>query len=248
MFSIFKKKQQPLISLFTSNYIDIHSHLLPDLDDGAENMEASVALLKRMQSFGINNFVFTPHVIGGVWENSSELISKRLDEFRVHLKMLGIEVSTMRAAAEYMLDDNFIKILNSEKLRPIKDTTVLVELSYLNAPYNVYEILFEVQLKGYQPLLAHPERYSFYHQDFNEYYKLKDAGCQFQLNLLSLSDYYGKNVQKIATRLLEEKMIDFVGSDVHHQRHLEALEKINNRKIIELVSPILEKNKDLLIE
>ncbi|MCK5814866.1 MAG: histidinol phosphatase, partial [Flavobacteriaceae bacterium] len=86
------------------------------------------------------------------------------------------------------------------------------------------------------------------HQDFNEYYKLKDAGCQFQLNLLSLSDYYGKNVQKIATRLLKEKMIDFVGSDVHHQRHLEALEKINNRKIIELVSPILEKNKDLLIE
>lgn len=205
-------------------------------------MEASVALLKRMQSFGINNFVFTPHVMEGVWENSSELISERLDEFRSHLKTLGIDVATLRSAAEYMLDNNFIKLLNSEKLRPIKDSTILVELSYLNAPYNLYETLFEIQLKGYKPLLAHPERYSFYHQNFNEYYKLKESGCQFQLNLLSLSDYYGENVQKIAIRLLEEKLIDFVGSDVHHQRHLDALEKINNRKIIELVIPILGKN------
>lgn len=242
MFAIFKKKQQSLISLLPSNYIDIHSHLLPGLDDGAKNMEASVALLKRMQNLGISNFVFTPHVMEGVWENSSELISKRLDEFKAHLKMLGIEVPTLRAAAEYMLDDNFLKLLKQEKLRTIIDSTILVELSYLSAPYNVYETLFEIQLKGYQPLLAHPERYSFYHQNFNEYYKLKEAGCQFQLNLLSLSDYYGKNVQKIAIRLLEEKMIDFVGSDVHHQRHLDALEKINNRKLIELVSPILEKN------
>jgi len=104
-------------------------------------------------------------------------------------------------------------------------------------------MLFSIQIAGYQPILAHPERYSFYHTNFNEYYKLKEAGCLFQLNLLSLSSYYGKNVQKIAKKLIKENMIDFVGTDTHHQRHLDVLESIKDVASLKLIAPILKNNQ-----
>jgi tyrosine-protein phosphatase YwqE len=106
----------------------------------------------------------------------------------------------------------------------------------------LYELLFEIQLAGYKPILAHPERYAFFHQNFKEYHKLKEVGCLFQLNLLSLSNYYGTDVQAILKKLLKENLIDFTGIDVHHMKHLNYLEKINNPSIVKLIQPILENN------
>ena len=115
-------------------------------------------------------------------------------------------------------------------------------MSYLNPPLNLHEILFNIQIAGYKPILAHPERYNFYHQNFKEYQKLKEAGCLFQLNLLSLSNYYGRHIHTIALKLLKENLYDFVGTDTHHQRHLDALEKITDKKILQRVAPLLQKN------
>jgi protein-tyrosine phosphatase len=119
-------------------------------------------------------------------------------------------------------------------------------MSYFSAPINLYDVLFQLQLKGYKPVLAHPERYHFYHTDFKSYYKLKQAGCLFQLNLLSLTDHYGKSVQKTAKKILNEKLYDFVGTDTHHQNHLEMLLKIGTKSNLEKIKVLIENNKRFL--
>lgn len=246
MFSFFKKDTTALTTIFPENFVDIHLHILPGIDDGAKNLDESVDLIKRLRSYGIKNFVTTPHIMQDIWENTPEIIQPKLNELSTHLKSIGITDVTIRAAAEYMLDDHFNTLLKNKNLLTIKDSYILVEISFLNPPLNLYEILFNIQIEGYKPILAHPERYAFYHENFNEYQKLKDAGCLFQLNLLSLSNYYGKYVNTVALKLLQENKYDFVGTDTHHQRHLAFLEKITHKKALKLVSPILENNVLLL--
>lgn len=246
MHSFFKRNKIAETPLFSNKYVDIHSHLLPGIDDGSKNLDETVALIKKMQGLGIQHFILTPHVMEGVWENSSEDIVKKLKELKAHLKSSGIGVGKMEVAAEYMLDNNFATLLQTEKLRCLKDNKVLVEMSYSNPPINLYDLLFDIQVAGYQPILAHPERYGVYHNNFDEYYKLKEAGCLFQMNLLSLSTYYGKGVQKTAKKLIKNELIDFVGTDTHHQRHLNALAAINTPANAKLLRPLLENNETFL--
>lgn len=244
MLSFFKKEKNTLTSILPENFVDIHSHLLHGIDDGAKNLDDSVTLIKRMYDFGIRNFITTPHIMEGVWENTPEIVHKKLSELKAHLNTLGMNVQ-LHAAAEYMLDGNFNNLLSKGNLLTLKDSYILVEMSYFNAPVNLFEILFNIQIAGYTPILAHPERYNFYHQNFDMYKKLKDAGCLFQVNLLSLSNYYGKHVNTTALKLLKENMIDLAGTDTHHQRHLNQLENINNKKVLQLIKPVLQNNVNL---
>ncbi|QTE22530.1 tyrosine-protein phosphatase [Polaribacter cellanae] len=237
-----KKKTIPLTDFFSDNFIDIHSHLLPGIDDGAKNLKKSLELILKMYSYGIKNFITTPHVLGDVYPNSSETIKSKLIEVQSALKEKGYLDIKINAAAEYMMDEQFSFRLEKNDILTLKDNYVLVEMSYFNAPINLYEILFEIQLKGYKPVLAHPERYNFYHNDFNNFYKLKKAGCLFQLNLLSLTEQYGKNVQKISHELLKANMYDFVGSDTHHNQHLELLKKIGTKKNYTKIEKLLINN------
>ncbi|TYP97367.1 tyrosine-protein phosphatase YwqE [Tenacibaculum adriaticum] len=242
-----KKKEIPLTDIFSDDFVDIHSHLLPGIDDGAKDIQHSIELISKMRSYGIKNFITTPHVLGDVYPNSSETIKNKVKEVQTELKVQGFDDITFRAAAEYMLDEQFVKRLENDDILTLKDNFILVEMSYFNAPYNLYDVLFDVQLKGYKPVLAHPERYNFYHNDFESYYKLKKAGCVFQLNLLSLTEQYGKGVQKTAKKLLKENLYDFVGSDTHHQNHLRLLQKIGDKKIKKEIKHLLENNKKFLI-
>tara|TARA_B110000091_G_scaffold209932_1_gene251916 strand:+ start:3019 stop:3756 length:738 start_codon:yes stop_codon:yes gene_type:complete len=238
----FKKKEMLLSDFFPENFIDIHSHLLPGIDDGAKNMDDTIRLILKMASYGITNFVTTPHVLGNVYPNSSETIKRELEEVRTELFNRNITNITIRAAAEYMLDEEFSLRLAKDDILTIKDNYVLVEMSYFSAPLNLYEVLFEIQMKGYKPILAHPERYNFYHNDFQQFYKLKQAGCLFQLNLLSLTAQYGKNVQKVANQLLKENLYDFTGTDTHHDQHLELLTKIATSRNKSKIATLLKNN------
>ncbi|MGB0891410.1 MAG: tyrosine-protein phosphatase [Flavobacteriaceae bacterium] len=242
----FKKKEIPLTDFFSEEFVDIHSHLLPGIDDGAKNLDNSIELITKMRSYGIKNFITTPHVLGNVYQNSSKTIKKKLEEVREELKNREINDVSIRAAAEYMMDEQFSELLEKDDILTLKDNFILVEMSYFSAPINLYEILFEIQLKGYKPVLAHPERYNFYHNNFNNYYKLKKAGCLFQLNLLSLTEQYGKGVQKTSEKLLKENLYDFVGTDTHHKNHLELLKKIGNKKNLNKIKHLLENNKKFL--
>ena len=243
---LFFKKKIPLTDFFTDGFVDIHSHLLPGIDDGAKDMDTSIALLLKMASYGIKNFITTPHVLGSVYPNSSEVIRQQLAAVKKELEKREIKGISIQAAAEYMLDEEFSALLDQKDILVLKDNYILVEMSYFSAPINLYELLFKIQLKGYKPVLAHPERYNFYHTDFKSYYKLKQAGCLFQLNLLSLTDQYGKGVQKTSEKLLKENLYDFVGTDTHHQNHLELLPKIGTKKTLEKIKHLLNNNKKFL--
>ena len=243
---LFFKKKIPLTDFFTDGFVDIHSHLLPGIDDGAKDMDTSIALLLKMASYGIKNFITTPHVLGSVYPNSSEVIKQKLAAVKKELEKREIKGISIQAAAEYMLDGEFSALLDQKDILVLKDNYILVEMSYFSAPINLYELLFKIQLKGYKPILAHPERYNFYHTDFKNYYKLKQAGCLFQLNLLSLTDQYGKGVQKTSEKLLKENLYDFVGTDTHHQNHLELLPKIGTKKTLEKIKHLLNNNKKFL--
>lgn len=238
-----KKKKIPLTELFPENFVDIHSHLLPGIDDGAKDIETSIKLIKKMSSYGIKNFITTPHILGEVYPNTSTLIKEKLAEVQAELKRQGLDEITIRTAAEYMMDEQFTKLLEEDDILTLKDNYILVEMSYFSAPFNLYDVLFEIHLKGYKPVLAHPERYTFFHEDFENYYKLKKAGCLFQLNLLSLTTQYGKNVQKMSHKLLKENLYDFVGTDTHHKNHLELLQEIGTENIKKSIAHLLENTK-----
>ena len=222
MFSIFKSKPK-LSELIPEGFIDIHSHILPGIDDGSENLAQSTDLLNRLKSIGFSKCIVTPHTLPEIWENTSEGITATFNSTKLQLEE-PLNNMLYRAASEYMINESFLQRLQTEPLLTLKDNYVLIEMSYLNPPLALKEIIFEIQLKGYQPLLAHPERYLFYHNNTKMYETLKKLEVQFQLNLLSSVGYYGSSVAKTTDFLLKENFIDFVGSDVHHLRHVNSFE------------------------
>ncbi|SHM38746.1 tyrosine-protein phosphatase [Flavobacterium xanthum] len=235
MFSIFKSKPV-LKDLIPDDHIDIHSHLLPGIDDGAKNFEDTLRLTTALQGFGVSQFITTPHIIQHVWDNTHEQILSKKTATVLELQHNHISIP-FKAAAEYLMDDQFVRLFQSKDLLTLKDNYVLVEMSYINAPIQLYDILFDLQVAGYIPVLAHPERYLFYHNNFNEYVKLKRAGCLFQLNLLSIVGYYGAGIAKIAEQLLQKGLYSYVGSDVHHNNHITAFEQ---KVLIKDIMPLQE--------
>src|SRR5680860_543423 len=245
MLSIFQKKEY-LID-YLNDITDIHNHILPGIDDGAATLEDSLNLLLKFKEIGIRNFIATPHIMNDYYPNTPQTINATLEKLREKLAQNSeLKDIRIRAAAEYMMDQSFMELLESEKLLTLKDDFVLVEMSYFQAPINLNEILFQLQTKGYKPVLAHPERYAFYHtKDLRKYEELKDRGCLLQLNTLSLTPHYGTNMQQTAFRLLETGMIDFIGSDTHRLQHLDKLAGITlNKKIIDPVKKVIAKTKD----
>jgi tyrosine-protein phosphatase YwqE len=223
----FSKKKPFLQDLIPDHHIDIHSHLLPGIDDGAQTIDDTILLMNGLYKMGFERFITTPHIMKNVWENTPANVTAKLLDTAIELKRHGIDVP-FKAAAEYLLDGSFMESLKMESLLTLKENYILVEMSYLNPPIQLFDIIFEIQIAGYIPVLAHPERYSFYHANFGEFQKLKNAGCKFQINLLSTVGYYGAAVSETAEKLLKHGLIDFVGSDVHHQKHIDAF----SRKIL----------------
>ncbi|HEX8577592.1 MAG TPA: CpsB/CapC family capsule biosynthesis tyrosine phosphatase [Flavobacterium sp.] len=221
---LFFSKAKPILKDLIEDYVDIHSHLLPGIDDGSKDFDNTLILLNSLQDIGFKQFTATPHIIKNIWDNDRKDIEGVAASTVEKLQNKNVNVP-FKAAAEYMMDESFSKLVASEPLLTLKDNFVLVEMSYVNPPMQLYDILFELRIAEYQPVLAHPERYMFYHNNFEEYKKLKKAGCLLQMNLLSSVGYYGKNVAKISQLLLEKGMIDFTGSDVHHENHTKSFNK-----------------------
>lgn len=241
MLSLFKSKSNTILAdLIPAGFLDIHSHLLPNIDDGAKNIDDTLFLISEFKKLGIEKCITTPHIMSHVWENTSENILQNLENTK---KSIDRTTSfKMTAAAEYMMDERFVKLFQTEKLLTLKDNFVLVEMSYPNMPLNLYEIIFELQVAGYKPILAHPERYNFLHTKTDEFTKLKKAGCYFQLNLLSSTGYYGENVAKCADYLLKNSLIDFAGSDVHHSKHIDSFYKKIVLKNVSILKEVIQNN------
>jgi len=202
-----------------STEVDLHSHFIPEIDDGCRSVEESIHLILQMKKLGYKKLVTTPHIMSHRYPNTIDIIKKSLFEIRSILKVKNIDIE-INASAEYYFDEHFIKLIKEEKLFPFGQNYILFELPYTTRPNDLESGIRNLLEKCYKPVLAHPERYRFLNK-VSEYRTLKKLGVYFQVNINSLTGYYGKEVQKKALMLSQKSMIDFVGSDIHHQKHMD---------------------------
>ena len=229
MFNLFRKKKDSAAAASLSVTTDIHSHILPGIDDGSPDIPTSIKLVKGLYNLGYRKLVATPHIIGDFYRNTPLIINDQLKKLKEACAVAGIDIE-LSAAAEYMLDDYFLDLLKKERLLTINENLLLTELPYSVPATNVEETVFAIITGGYKPILAHPERYFYYHKNYSEYHKLKELGFSLQVNLLSITGYYGTAVAKAAKYIFDNDLADFVGTDMHHVRHLDAFQ--NKRNII----------------
>lgn len=205
--------------------VDMHNHILPGIDDGSQSIEQSITLLKGLGRMGLEKFICTPHIMEGVHPNSIRTIEDARHRLVDGIKKLP-NTPAIFCGAEHMIDDGIGRLIDSNELCVMPGGYVLIEMSYLQESKALFQTILDIQNLGYQPILAHPERYNYYHYNFNMYKQIKDAGCMLQLNLLSISRYYGVEVKSAALTMIKSGMYDFVGTDTHHNRHLAALEEV----------------------
>ena len=202
----------------------MHSHLLPGIDDGAKDIETSLQLIRGLKELGYQKLITTPHIIWDIYRNTPEIINEKLEGVRNAVKQEGIDVE-IHAAAEYFLDEHVEGLLKKkEPLLTVSGNKVLTEFSMAFPSLNIKDILFDMQMQGYQPIIAHPERYIYLQQNKEFYQELKDIGCMFQLNILALGGHYGRSVKDLAEYLLNNGFYDLVGTDLHNIHHLEDLQ------------------------
>jgi tyrosine-protein phosphatase YwqE len=229
MFSLFKKKTpQPDLSAAPSDFsflgADMHSHLVPGIDDGAPDVETSLMLIRRMKELGFSKLITTPHVFLEFYDNNAEKITAHFDKLKRFIDdhRLGVELDV---AAEYYLDNLFLSAVLPDGLLSFGKKCVLVEVSMAGWPRQFNDMIFSIQADGYVPVLAHIERYLF-EEDVRVYQQLKDKGVLMQMNLLSITGYYGKGVKMLAEKYLDHQLYDFCGTDMHHARHADHLSKL----------------------
>lgn len=209
----------------------MHSHLIPGIDDGARTMEDSLNLVKEMHRLGFSKLITTPHIQSEFYKNTPEIILSGLEKLRGAIAAENIPVQ-VEAAAEYLLDDGFEEKMKIGSLLSFSDKYILVEISYYSPPPNLKSLIFNLQCDGYKVILAHPERYSYWFNDFGKYEDLKERGVFFQLNTVSLAGYYPSPVKKFAEKLIDKGMIDFIGSDMHNMNYMNALENSLREKML----------------
>ncbi|MFK7933616.1 MAG: tyrosine-protein phosphatase [Saprospiraceae bacterium] len=208
---------------FSHLQVDLHSHLIPSIDDGVKSLEQSLFCIQQLSELGFKKIITTPHIMGDYYPNTSEIIQTGQKNVNQALNEQQINIQ-IAAAAEYYVDDFFVSLLRAkEPLQLMNGNRILIEFPLLAPPIDPFQIIFELKTMKLQPILAHPERYVYYANQLEIFERLKAQGCEFQLNLLSLLGHYGKKVQKLGLTLLKNKWIDFAGTDLHHEHHLQIL-------------------------
>ena len=222
MFSIFSKKIK--LSELYENATDMHNHLLPGIDDGSATIDTSIEMIRKFESLGFSNIYATPHTMSDFYPNTPETINQSLNQLTLSYK----GPVKIKAASEYMIDSAFEDFIdkNPESILTFKDNQILVEQSFYR-PYDRFEeVLYKLQIKGFQPILAHPERYLYYADDLSFFTTLKNKGVKLQLNTLSLTEHYGPKTLSITKKLLKNNLYDYMGTDAHKKEHLDKIETI----------------------
>ncbi len=234
MFGLFSKREK-LKKEITFDYsalqVDMHSHVLPGIDDGAQTPDDSIYLVKKMKALGIKKIIATPHVMVDYYRNTPETINNALAVLKAELVKQKINI-IVEAAAEHNFDEGFEAKIDAGELMVMKGGYVLFELSFISKPPNLIPVVQKIIDKGYKPILAHPERYSY--MTIEELANLRGWGCNLQLNTISLTGYYGSPVKKMAETLVDNQLVDFISSDMHNPRHAAALKQA-------LLMPYLDK-------
>lgn len=240
MLSFFSKKNK--VTDISWLGVDMHSHILPGIDDGSPEVATSLHFVKSLQELGFDQLICTPHIYQELYPNTIETISAAKAVLQGELDKANVSLK-LNAGAEYMIDQDFSL---EGKLCSLDQKHLLIEMSYLNESPGISQTIFDLEIKGYKPILAHPERYTFYFKDKSRLRRFKEKGCLLQLNLLSVLGYYGRDVKQLADFLLKEKMYDFAGTDLHHERHLQTLsDGIQTGKLYDLIGNYGFKNQEV---
>lgn len=235
MFGLFSKRKS--IPLWFKT--DIHCHVLPGIDDGSPDVETSLRLIDGLKSLGVERIIASPHVAAVEFPNTPETVAASFGELDKAMKESGTDIP-VSYSAEYRIDEELSSHIAEKRLMPYPDDYVLIENQWIQEPWNLEDIIFDLQIKGYQPIFAHPERFVYYHRNPARLDELHHK-LPFQINLLSLAGYYGKDVQKMAESLLKKGYCDFLGTDTHADRHIEHLQKY-------LSTSLAEKHRDLSLK
>lgn len=232
--SLFKRQRQPLF--FAT---DIHCHILPGIDDGAPDADYGAELVMRMSAWGLSRIIATPHVVGEVYENTPESISAALTRLQESMHAKGIP-TTVQSAAEHRLDDLFSRNIIADTLISHPGKHVLIENSFMQEARDIDSIVIRLTKRGYIPIMAHPERFVYYHSaNLKRYFELHRLGVRFQVNLLSIAGRYGSEPRHVAERLIEAGIVDFFGTDVHRHEHCDAIEAfLSSRNYDKLLNAI----------
>lgn len=224
VFSFLKKKKsaRPEVNIT----IDVHSHLVPGIDDGVESYEEAMEVVRCFSNAGYRKLITTPHIMKDFYNNSEADIQERVGELnsRISAAGMGIEI---QPCAEYYLDDNLMERIREtpDELLTFGSKYLLFETSFLNEPLYLNEFIFEARSRGFQPVMAHPERYAFIHSDFEMVTDLINREVLLQVNINSFTGYYSKMVKKTAEKLVDKGFVHLLGSDCHNMRHFEVLQK-----------------------
>ena len=231
-FGLFKKNK-PAAADFAFLGTDMHSHMVPGVDDGADSVETSLELLRGFVDLGYRKIITTPHTRPDYFPNTPADLRAGFERLRPALAALPLEVEM---ASEYFVDYEFLEQQDINNLLTFSGKHLLIELSTIAAPPNIFDTIFQLKIQGYQLILAHPERYGYYARDFEKFEKLKDFGCQFQVNLLSLTGTYGKPTKDLALQFFKNNMVDFLGTDMHNAKHLQGLKDMqHDGKLMRLI-------------
>lgn len=236
IFKNFKKTDNKLPDFYTT---DLHSHLIPEIDDGSKSMTQSIEMIKELKNLGFKKLITTPHTMSHRFPNTKDDILRKFDLLKEEVSKQNIDIC-LEVASEYYYDEHFFELIKNKELLTFGDNYVLFELSYTTPVFGIEQTIYELLKAGYKPVLAHPERYTYFSQNLEKYNQIKEAGLSFQINVNSTNNFYGKNVKKAVEYLINNGLVDFVGSDTHRPNYVDALKESINSKIFRKIE---EKNE-----
>ncbi|MFC4211275.1 tyrosine-protein phosphatase [Pedobacter lithocola] len=245
MLDFFKKKKTTPQFNFANIGTDMHSHIIPGIDDGAQTLNDSLLLAKKFKALGFKKLIATPHIMADYFRNTPDTINRALDILRKGLLDIQLDLD-VNAAAEYYLDETLEKKIRRKDVLTFGNNYLLFELSYINAPQNLFNFIKTIQNAGYKPVLAHPERYPYYYGATETYQQIRETGCLLQLNSIALTGYYGTSAKKVAEYMVENHLVDFIGSDMHHLKHAAALQESLNTSSMQRLLSMHQLNNALL--
>lgn len=237
--TLFNKFKKPNFKLNDFYHTDLHSHLIPGIDDGVKTMEESISIIKEMKDLGYTKLITTPHIMMHRFPNSKDIIFPIYEDLKEELIKQNIDIK-LDVAAEYYYDEFFAQSVRDKSLLTFGDNYVLFEFSYTTKPFALEQTVYELLNAGYKPILAHPERYTHFSSDLEKYNFLKEQGLLFQINLNSLHNFYGKKPMKAAEYLVDHHLVDFVGSDIHSMKYFDSLKDFSKTSKLK---EVFEKNQ-----
>lgn len=232
--------------------IDFHTHILPNIDDGSRSIEETFNLIEEAKKAGFDKIVLTPHYMEGYYETDVAEREVWLDAISKNLYIKNFD-GKLYLGNEIYFSDNIIHLLENAKASTINNTSyVLFELPLNAEPLNLYDIIYKMQQYKIVPVLAHPERYSFMQKEPELLYDLVEKGVLLQSNYGSIIGQYGKKAQCLVKKMFENKLVHFLGSDVHRQdtvykRITECLMEIRIITGDEYLEELTTKNPELAL-